>query len=192
MTLLLELTVWHIPSVASSVNIFQKENDLKKYYSSKFQQIFEWPILLKVAIFVIPLILIYIAYFIPIVFVFSSEQLSHEDGYLIAMIGVALILIGRLISFNYIFTIRKQNRQKDNSFTLHTGGMFGFSRNPGLLGLYISFIGFLCIIQQLFFLALLLVYFAHMHFKVLMEEDFLKNKFHPSYMAYFKKSKRYI
>jgi len=187
----LELTVWHTPSVASSVNILASEETLKKAYSERFQKIFERATWFKILVFFTPLIFIYIAHFYPLYRVFFLPDVDTSTP-VIAFVGVLLIMIGRVVSLIYIFTIRRQNKQKGDSFRLQTNGVFSLSRNPGLIGLYLSFLGFFLLFPYWFFGFCLVVYPLHMHYKILMEEDFLSNKFGKPYEHYLKKSKRYL
>lgn len=193
-TLLLELTVWHIPSVASSVNIMSDDKSLKACYSPKFQWVFELPPALKTLFFISPLLFIYLAHAYPAAGVFIWPELLHKAAYLElrSLLAVALVVAGRGISLAYIFTIRKGNKQRGDSFMLHTKGVYRMSRNPGLLGLYLSFLGFWLAMPHLLFAICLMVYVAHMHFKVRMEEDFLSHKFGAPYLHYLAQSKRYL
>jgi protein-S-isoprenylcysteine O-methyltransferase Ste14 len=74
---------------------------------------------------------------------------------------------------------------------LHTGGLFSRMRNPGLVGLYIFIFGIWISIPSIYFLLGILFYIGYMHFKVLMEEDFLTNRYGSSYNEYISKTRRY-
>ena len=194
-SLALELTIWHVPSVASSRGILASEEEIVGTYSAKFQRLFGFPLWQKILYFILPLGLVYVAYFYPFQIIFDFQfglkRLFNPSAFVIYF-GCILIVFGRFISLSSVLTIRKENQQKDNSFKLHTDGFFSRLRNPGLMGLYISFIGFWLVLPNLFFAICLCIYFGYMHFKVLMEEDFLRNKFGVDYERYFATTNRYL
>jgi len=194
-SLVLELTVFHVPSVASSLNIWDPNEDILKNYSEKYSGIFRMSKWKKFGLFILPLGIIYLTYFFPSFLYFESPidlALVFKPTTVILILGVLLMLVGRYITFSSVLTIRKQNEQKEESFTLHTDGGFSRMRNPGLVGLYIFLIGIWCAIPSIYFLVGIIFYMSYMHFKVLMEEDFLTNKFGESYSRYFSSTKRYF
>lgn len=194
-SLALELTIWHVPSIASSRGILASEEEVVGVYSAKFQKLFALPIWQKTLFFILPLGFLYIAYCYPFQIIFDFQfglkQLFVPSTFVIYLSSF-LIIIGRIISLSSVWTIRKENQQKEGSFKLHTEGFFNRFRNPGLVGLYVSFIGFWIVLPQPFFAFCLCLYFGYMHFKVLMEEDFLKNKFGVAYEKYFANTNRYL
>jgi len=192
MTLVLELTIWHVPSVASTVRIFGEKSDITDQYSKEYRWVFESTTIKKFVFFVLPLVFIYLLHFYPVMIILDYINDVSKSTTAQYMIGSILVLLGRVLSLNYLFKIKKENKQEGDDFNLHTDGVFKYSRNPGLVSLYISFIGFGMIINSGLLIVCLCVYFAHMHFKVLMEEDFLKNKFGKTYADYLTKSKRYL
>jgi len=194
-SLALELTVWHVTSVASSRGIFASEEEIVEGYSAKFQKFFAMPIWKKIIFFIVPLGFVYAAYVYPFQLIFEVHfgmNPLFEPAAVTIYISCLLILIGRTISLASVWKIRQENEQKGNAFKLHTEGFFGRFRNPGLLGLYISFLGFWLALPQPFFAFCLLVYVRYMHEKVLMEEDFLRNKFGVAYDKYRATTNRYL
>ncbi|MEE9438863.1 MAG: methyltransferase [Saprospiraceae bacterium] len=149
----------------------------------------------KFVLFFIPVFIIYVTYVFPI-YLFT-DKLTF-DRYLfvpndcIYGLSILLMIVGRYITFSSVLTIRKSNSQEGDSFSLHTDSLFSLMRNPGLVGLYILFIGIWLAIPSVLFLLGIVFYISYMHFKVLMEEDFLKNRYKQPYYYYFKKTKRYI
>jgi protein-S-isoprenylcysteine O-methyltransferase Ste14 len=102
------------------------------------------------------------------------------------------VVCGRVLALGAVLTIRRANSQSDDSFYLHTTGPFRWSRNPGLLGMYL-FVGGLWLITPSATLLLgIVLYVAYMDFKVRMEEDFLANRFGSSYAAYRLRTGRYL
>ncbi len=192
LTLVLELTVWHIPSVATSGKIMSAKSDLVSQYSDKYKKIFELSKSIKIIIFIVPLVFIYVLHLYPISIIIDFINGRTQSSLAYYTLASSIVLLGRIISLVYIFKIRKENEQKDDKFRLHTDSVFRYSRNPGLMSLYISFIGFGLMIPTVFYWVCLFIYIGHMHFKVLMEEDFLGNKFGSDYISYINKSKRYL
>lgn|GEM_PF-2468188 len=195
LSLVLELTVWHVPSVASSRGIFASEEEIVGVYSLEFQKFFAMPRWKKILFFIVPLAFIYLAYVYPIQLIFGfnfgMKPLFEPDS-ITTYAACLMILFGRMISLASVWKIRQNNEQKGDSFELHTDGFFGRFRNPGLLGLYISFAGFWLVMPQPFFALCLLIYVRYMHEKVLMEEDFLRNKFGIAYDKYHATTNRYL
>ena len=107
------------------------------------------------------------------------------------VLGGLLILVGRSLTFYSVLTIRKGNPQKDGSFKLHTDQVFQVSRNPGLAGMYLFLMGLIVTVPSIYLIGGGVIYFAHMHFKVLMEEDFLTSKFGGTYEQYKRSTGRY-
>lgn len=195
LSIALELIAFHVPSVASTVNIWNPDKVLLASYSDRFRVLFELPKLKKIIVFILPLLLVYLTFFFPLFyFLWQPEHLyllfqPTEMSYLI---GILFILLGRWITFSSVLTIRKENKQAGDSFKLHTGSLFSRTRNPGLVGMYVLFVGLWCCIPSPIFLVGILAYIGHMHFKVLMEENFLTNKYGQAYKAYFTHTKRYL
>ncbi len=194
-SLLLELTIFHVPSVASSLNIWNPNDELLNYYSEKYSKIFTMSKWKKFCLFILPLGVIYVTYFFPSFLYFDAPvdlALIFVPSSLVFVLGIILMLVGRYITFSSVLTIRDQNEQKKDSFTLHTNGRFSKTRNPGLVGLYIFLLGIWFVIPSIYFLMGIIFYMCYMHFKVLMEEDFLTNRFGKPYEDYFTNTKRYF
>lgn len=194
-TIVLELTVFHVPSVASSLNIWKPREEVLKFYSKKYASIFQMARWKKFCLFILPLGMIYLTYFFPSFLYFESPidlMFLFQPNTIIMLIGLVTMLVGRFITFSSVLTIRKKNEQKGNSFTLHTEGGFSKTRNPGLLGLYLFLFGIWLILPSTYFLLGIMFYMGYMHFKVLMEEDFLSNRYGESYAKYLAATKRYF
>lgn len=191
----IELAFFHVPSVASNMNIWRKPKILSDVHSPSFQKLFLLPLFLRVLLFGSSLIAIYFTFLIPLLPIFSSANISRS--YVLApttfsyALGGLLILVGRTLTFYSVFTIRKDNPQKDGSFKLHTDEVFQLSRNPGLLGMYLFLTGLIVTVPSIYLIVGGVIYFAHMHFKVLMEEDFLTCKFGGAYEQYKRSTGRY-
>lgn len=195
-SLLVELTVFRVPSVASSVNIWAPTTTLLSGYSPAYQRFFRLAKPLKLLIFMAPLSVVYGIYLYPLLVIFVGPDLLND--YLFAPTppsgagGIALMLVGRATALSSVMTIRQRNRQQGESFHLHTTGPFRWSRNPGLVGMYLFVAGVWVTMPSAIMLAGIVLYVAHMGFKVRMEEDFLSNKFGEEYADYRLRTGRYL
>ena len=106
--------------------------------------------------------------------------------------GVVLIVLGRIVTLYSVLTIRSGNRQREESFLLHTTGLFRWSRNPGLVGMYLFIVGLWLAMPSLAMAGGIVVYVVYMDFKVHMEEDFLLNQFGQEYANYRNRTGRYL
>jgi protein-S-isoprenylcysteine O-methyltransferase Ste14 len=70
--------------------------------------------------------------------------------------------------------------------------LFGRSRNPLLLGMYLFYAGMWVLFPTLIFAVGLVVYVLNMHFRVLLEEDFLRHHFGAPFDQYMLKARRYL
>jgi protein-S-isoprenylcysteine O-methyltransferase Ste14 len=143
------------------------------------------PTLLSITAYCLPLILVAVSILSP-GFVNKTEKTG------LVFIAFLLILAGRIISLYSVLQIRKNNRQAGKSFELKTGNIFSFSRNPILLGMYITYMGMIILFPFWFMLAGFAVYAGNMHFRILIEESFLRHKFGNNYINYQEQTKRYL
>ncbi len=185
-SLFYEIFFVNIPSVASTQKIFSHTAVDPESFSGRVRQVFDWPYSKKILIFIPPLIFVYTVHLMPLIYyfdLFTYFNLHHSFLYL----GLVLVLFGRLVSLNFLL---ESNHKIDE--LLITKGVFKYTRNPGLVGLYISFLGLLCIYPSLFFLFSFCVYAIYMHLKILMEENYLERKFGNNYFTYKSNTRRYI
>jgi protein-S-isoprenylcysteine O-methyltransferase Ste14 len=195
-SLAIELTLLHVASVASSRGIWSAHADLVDGYSPKFRRLFGLPLPAKLLAFGLPLLVVYCVYAYPLVVLWAGPDLL--DDYLLRpsaatdVLAVALIGCGRALAFSAVLTIRRGNDQAGDSFRLHTAGPFRWSRNPGLLGMYLFVGGSWLAAPSTAMLLGIVLYAVYMDFKVRMEEDFLTNKFGSSYADYRLRTGRYL
>lgn len=147
-------------------------------------------------LFMIPLIVIYGVFLLPLlVIVYRADPLSdyaYTPGLAADAVGIAFIVVGRVITLWSVFSIRSANPQQDQSYALRTDGVFRWSRNPGLFGMFVFVIGLWLIAPSAIMAIGILVYLAYMDFKVRMEEDFLLNRFGELYVDYCSGTRRYL
>jgi protein-S-isoprenylcysteine O-methyltransferase Ste14 len=195
-SLAIELTLLHVASIASSRRIWSAPAELVDGYSPKYRRVFGLPLPAKLLAFGLPLLIVYCVYAYPLVVLFAGADLL--DDYVFApstptdLLGVALIVSGRALALGAVLTIRRDNDQAGDSFRLHTAGPFRWSRNPGLLGMYLFVGGLWLTAPSAAVLLGIVLYAVYMDFKVRMEEDFLTNKFGSSYADYRLRTGRYL
>jgi protein-S-isoprenylcysteine O-methyltransferase Ste14 len=195
-SLLIELTVLHVPSVASSRGIWSARAEIVGGYSSSYRRVFAWPRALKLFVLGVPLLIVYALYAYPLVALWLGRD-SLAD-YVFAprlatdFVGVALVVAGRTIALAAVLTLRRENDQRGDSFRLHVGGPFRWSRNPGLVGMYVFVCGLWLVTPTVTMLVGIAAYALYMDFKVRMEEDFLANRFGSVYAEYRSRTSRYL
>ena len=194
-SLAVELTLLHVPSVASSVNIWAAHPRLVESYSSRYKRLLLLPRAAKLAVVAAPLGVIYAVFAYPLLAWSAQREVlgDHlfQPGSLALSAAAVLIALGRWISLAAAVTLRQRTLSDDDS-TLHTSGPFRWSRNPGLIGMYLFAAGLWLTAPSAVILCGIFIYVLHMHVKVLMEEDFLRNEFGERYMRYRRNTPRYV
>jgi protein-S-isoprenylcysteine O-methyltransferase Ste14 len=192
-----ELVFFPVPSVASTYRLFSKspENLEKAGVRDKVRS---WSVTKKIFLLFIPSFSSVLAYCIPLVNVFSPSIgnylfplyiLEHD---FIVIAGIIFMVAGKGLSGYAMFKIRPDNSQKEDDFALKTEGVFMLTRNPISVGMHITLFGLFLAFPSAVLLIGVLIYMGNMHFRILLEEDFLRQKFHDEYECYFQKTKRYI
>jgi len=194
LSLLVELTILHVPSVASTFQLF--------YYSDTTQdgplmkRVKSWTVWIKSLLLFIPTAISVCLYLLPLLFVFYPDSKLwfgvKPTDLTYQVLGWIVVFSGRFLALFSAIQIRKKNSQINNEFSLKTQGMFSFSRNPILLGMYITYIGWLILFPNWVLWVGFIIYFANMHFRILLEEDFLHQKFGKQFDEYLKQTRRYI
>jgi protein-S-isoprenylcysteine O-methyltransferase Ste14 len=183
-----------VPSVASTFQLF--------YYSDITQdgplmkRVKSWPLWLKSILLFVPVAFLVILYLLPLLFVFYPDSKSWFDvistDLTYRVVGWIIVFSGRILALFSVIQIRKENLPTNNEFSLKTKGWFSFSRNPSLIGMYITYIGFIILFPNWIMAVGFIVYFANMHFRILLEEDFLHQKFGKQFEVYLKQTRRYF
>ena len=192
LSLILELVFFSVPSVASTYQLILIDKSHKKT-NSRLSKIKDWQLWKKLLLLFTPAVINVIVFLFPVLYVFKilkydmvpNEQLS-------VMVGLIFLILGRVITFLSVIQIRKINYSNNQQKFLHQKGWFKWSRNPGLLGMYIFIFGIWLMFSHPIFLVGILFYIGYMHFKVLLEEDYLAEKFGIEYQKYLNQTKRYL
>lgn len=199
LSLLVELVFFPVPSVASTYQLAYQplESTKGSEFKGELDAVRSWSSLKKVFLLVLPALLNVIVFLLPIGFILFPLLLQkmfpmfQSPNWLLGF-GILLVLLGRLLTFGSALRLRKENSQKGDDFQLHDESVFQLSRNPILLGMYIMILGFYLIFPSIIFGLGILFYIFYMHFKVLLEEDFLEHHFGKPYVDYKTKTRRYL
>lgn len=194
-SLMAEIIWIPVPSVSSTWQLIFPSDDMehildKESLLYKFQH---FNFLEKIIWVITPYVISTLGYCYPILMLILFGLGKIGIGVTaFSIIGVLCLIIGRLITIYSALTIRKNNSQKNEEFELKTKGIFRKSRNPIVLGLHVGVFGMLLIFPSWIFLVLTIVYMLHIHFKIILEEDFLRQFFKDNYELYHSKTKRYL
>jgi protein-S-isoprenylcysteine O-methyltransferase Ste14 len=195
-SLLVELTIIRVPSVASSLNIWMRSEALVAAYSESYRRIFWLAQPWKLVLLGIPLLVVYGVYIYPLLTIAVGPNLLGDYLFTPTAIaegcGVVLIIVGRFLALATALDLRRHGPHDGGRVHLRTSGVFRLSRNPGLVGMYVFCAGLWLTMPSASLLAGILVYGAYMDLKVRMEEDFLRNTLGAPYVAYQLRTGRYI
>ena len=149
----------------------------------------------KVLRFFLPTALGVLLFLVPPVAVFVPGIVDHlwplaalrVTPFVVA--GGLLVVAGRLVTFGSVLQLRRWGRDPD-SFAAR--GMFEHSRNPGLVGMYLFYLGNCLLFPCVVLLVGFVPYVVNMHHRVRLEESRLVSTLGPSYRAYLKRVPRYL
>jgi protein-S-isoprenylcysteine O-methyltransferase Ste14 len=195
-SLIVELTWLHVPSVASSRNIWRASESLVSVYSESFKKRFEYSKLEKLIRYFAPLAAIYAVFAFPLLVtltdIIPGGFFVYQPSQPHILIAIILMILGRVVALLSVLTLRRGIRREEGASRLQTNGVFAWSRNPGLVGMHILLLGFWIVMPSLVFAAGIFVYVFYMDAKVKMEEDFLMNRFSEGFEKYCSDTRRYL
>ena len=199
LTLLYELVGVPVPSIASTYQLLFTRDEFQAE-DSLLLKVRQWPLLLKILLLIIPSGLVVMIYLLPLVQALWPGLADYlhfvfPPGILwMIIIGVLLSLYGRYMGLSAARMMHHDLKkgEKGEQFELKTKGMFSHTRNPILVGMYITFVG-LWFLYPSWEMALgFLVLVGNMHFRVLLEEEFLSWRFGHSYEEFLSETRRYL
>ena len=195
LSLVLELTLLHVPSIASFRSIWIANEADVCLYSDKYRGLFRLGKTVKLILFLPPLLTVYAVFLYPLstVFIPTYQPFTplYEPGPVTLTAAVVLAIVVRVITVSSVVSLDGIRKSTEGE-GLQTSGLFVHSRNPGLVGMFVMFAGFWVALPSPIFLVGILFYVVYMDFKVRMEEDFLANKFGAEFQTYRKKTSRYL
>lgn len=195
LSLAFELTILHVPSVASSRNILWSPSAVAAAYSPDWRGVFELPRWKKIALFILPVLVAWGVYLYPLIALLSGGDLLGDRLFATTgatnVIAAMLIVSGRAITLGSVLALRRAGTRDSRGHPI-TDGPFRYSRNPGLVGMYAFVSGLWLTVPSLTMVCGIVVYVVYMDFKVRMEEDYLGNTLGEAYLAYQRRTRRYL
>ncbi|MBX2840744.1 MAG: hypothetical protein KTR26_03175 [Flammeovirgaceae bacterium] len=169
----LDFLVWPIPSEASTsslLNTSDQNNALKKG----------------------GLLLVFILNLLFYLTPFGIAVLKITEGYFPSIewwqtVGLILSISGRFISL-----LGSTSLRKSSNGNLKTSAIFKISRNPISLGMHFTILGLVIFFNFWYLWVGFIFYLLNIHFKILIEEKFLIEKFGSDYIKYLNKTPRYL
>lgn len=135
--------------------------------------------------------LVYLGYppILELTFPILILQNTYVEGF-----GVFILLAGLVIELAALLQLGTSLRfyLPEQETTLITTGIYAFSRNPFYIGLYTTYIGLFFLLPSVIYLLGFIFFVLNNHFRILLEEQFLKNQFGKKYEEYCKKTGRYL
>lgn len=186
-SLIVELTCFHVPSVANTQVFFCADEKTVNSYD-RYRKIFYWSKSKKVVLLLIPHLVNMTVFVLPLVYVAFGKTSSG----ILSSAGTLIALLGRGITFFSMLYVRKNNSQVGSDFTLHETGPFSRMRNPGLTGMLLFFTGLTMVWPTILMVFALIYYFFYNHFRILIEEDYLRVKYGDKYIQYLGRVSRYF
>lgn len=187
-SLVVELTAFPIPSEASTLSLLTSdrkdtgENVLGDARTRSFAgKLFRYllPTATGVGLFLMPLLAVFWPALRAALFPLALPMLVGA--------GLALIVCGRLLTFWSVLQLRGAKRRASIP-----AGLFGYSRNPGLVGMFLFYLG-LCLACGGPWLWLgVPLYFGNMHHRVRLEEAQLQNVHGQRWLDYQQRVARYL
>ncbi len=192
LSLILEMTVFAIPSEASTLQLMTGETAVgsQRLASARRRTVaakllrYLLPTAIGVTLFLLPLAVACWPAVRPWTLVVAAESRTG------VVAGLALILAGRLLTFTAVLHLRR--RLRGGEHRLQRGGIFGVSRNPILVGMYLFYLGNCLWLPTPLLWAGFVLYVINMHRRVLMEEGFLEARFGADYIGYRSAVPRYV
>jgi protein-S-isoprenylcysteine O-methyltransferase Ste14 len=171
-SLLVELTVFAVPSVVSTRQLLARRGDGGRSWRLVL------PVILAVAGFAWPGIVC--------LWSISGSGMSAPRGAL-AWSGGVLVVLGRALTWWAVAVLR---RGAGSAFVEH--GPYAWTRNPALLGLHGFLLGGVLLLPAWHTAAAWLVFALHMHARVLAEERHLLESGGQAYAGYLARVPRYV
>ena len=103
-------------------------------------------------------------------------------------LGAVLVLGGQSVTVVSVLQLRRYKIRSE----LQSSGLFRWSRNPGLVGMYAFYLGLCFLFPCVVLFVGLIPYVWNMHTRVLMEESHLSSRLGAPYVDYMTRVPRYV
>lgn len=192
-SLVLELTAFPVPSEASTLQLLGSREPERERDDAVARAVAR-PTGSKLAAYALPTALGVVAFLIPLGRILLPAldawvgRLPALERPALATAGALAIVAGRALTFTSVLQVRAR-RSKGG---VQASGLFRWSRNPGLLGMYLMYAG-LCLAYPAWpMFAVFPLYVLNMHARVLLEESRLAALAGPPYAEYLERVPRYL
>ncbi len=202
-SLIAELLLFPVPSIASCYSIMRESKNQPGTVSYKEHHfdVYRASIIRKFLLYIVPTIFCVALFLIPPVLIafpaltdfFSPVETLNSN--MIHTSGIILIIGGRFVTLYSVFCIRRSFKGFLKPLPVNgivSRGVFRFSRNPGLVGMFVFYGGLFLLFPNLVMAVGFFLYFINMHNRVLMEESFLRENFGDAFLKYMGVVRRYI
>ncbi|MDI3527402.1 MAG: hypothetical protein PWR03_1585 [Tenuifilum sp.] len=129
-------------------------------------------------------------------FIFANYNIWKLANYVVAGVGLLLIIVGAIIRWLSIFQLKQYftvNVAVASNHQLKTDGLYGYVRHPSYLGLLLIMIGFALAMNTISsFLIISVSMLLAVLYRIRVEEQALKSEFKEEYESYSKKVKMLI
>lgn len=194
-SLVLELVVFHVPSEASTFQVFARDpadgsdpaHDALAFARTRARSV-------KVVVYLLPTAAGVLCFLVPPVaalfpgvrgVLLPIDELARME---VRLAGIATVVVGRIVTFSSVL----QMRRRQAAGALQPDGLFRWSRNPGLVGMYAFYAGASLMTPCVVLFIGFVPYLWNMHRRVLMEESHLERSLGAPYAEYLAQVPRYV
>lgn len=188
-SLVIEMTVFPIPSEASVWQLLAEQRE--EHHGDALARARSHSRLRKLVTFFLPTAFGVALFVLPLLVRLGIPGTSFADIAIspaLAASGLALVLLGRAITFTSVLQLRAQKRRGGGP----PGGLFLWSRNPGLVGMYTMYLGLCCLHPHWLMWLGFPIYVANMTGRVRLEEANLLARHGASWQRYAAVTPRYL
>ena len=196
LSLLYEIAVIRVPSVASTYQLFFVPP--RPFSSSLVARVRRWPLPVKLLLLFLPTAISVVVYMLPLaqaIWPLIGERLHRVqlplNGAVLA-VGTLFCIVGRWAGILAAHRLQETEAPIVGAQALHTSGVFGMTRNPILIGMFMTFFGLWLLFPSWEMAAGFLIFLANMHFRVRLEESFLSEEYGASYEQFLLQTRRYL
>jgi protein-S-isoprenylcysteine O-methyltransferase Ste14 len=186
-TLLLELTMFPIPSEASTWQLLAGRDGPS---AVALQRVHATARSRRLLVLLLPTAIGVLAWLLPLLLIVvpgCRAALSVVLPDAVTIVGIAAIVLGRTITFGSVLQLRAAKRNERLP-----GALFLRSRNPGLVGMYVCYLGLMLGYGLPLLAVVLPLYVGNMHRRVRLEEAQLDFEHGASWRDYAARVPRYL
>lgn len=144
--------------------------------------LFKYRGILPVPVIILSIILFYYS---------DSQQISLQQFIFSLAVSISGLVV-RVVSVGYAFNKTSgKNTKKQIADSLNTTGIYSLLRNPLYLANYLNWLGVILLFSDILVTIIITLYFTYIYYYIiLVEENFLRDKFKSEYENYFNETPR--